>query len=556
MPATTSWKALAALHREKQVEAVPKEWLIPEEQLETLKEGDRLIESKAVQRSGLLSTKEIDITERFTASELLGKIHSQELTSEEVVVAFSKRASLAQQLTACLTEIFFEEGIERARQLDKQLKETGKLAGPLHGLPISLKDSFVVKGHHATVGYIEFLRQPIPDTNSALVDLLLDAGAVLYCKTNLPQTMMTADSENNIFGRALNPHRTTLTAGGSTGGEGSLIGFRGSPLGVGSDIAGSIRIPSLCCGIYGFKPTSERVPFDGQSEYPFRRLHMPGVAPVAGPMASSVEDLELFMKITLGQRPWNYDPSVADIPWRDVSGATEKKLTIGVMAEDPDYPLSPPVKRSLAKAASALEIAGHKVVQIPASPKRNAGQGARIGFQYFTMVGPDPDTISRECGEPLVASVARLVHPFFNGEFPVRPDLEIADKLFSLNEVKMEYTKAWQEVWRDNGLDVVLAPGASSTAVPHDTYGNPVYTLMWNVLDFPAGIVPFGTSSKLADAEAIKATTPFEPDYIPEETDGAPCAIQIVAPRFRDEECLQAMQIIDRDIRLSQAHKP
>ncbi|KAL6924167.1 hypothetical protein ACHAPO_011495 [Fusarium lateritium] len=555
MPATTSWKTIAALHREKQVEAVPKEWLLPEKQLETLKEGDRLIESKAVHRSGLLSDKEINITERFTASELLSKIHRQEITSEEVVVAFSKRASLAQQLTSSLTEIFFEEGIERARQLDKQLKETGKLAGPLHGLPISLKDSYVVKGHHATVGYVEFLRQPIPDTNSALVDLLLDAGAVLYCKTNLPQTMMTADSENNVFGRALNPHRTTLTAGGSTGGEGSLVAFRGSVLGVGSDIAGSIRIPSLCCGIYGFKPTADRVPFGGQSEYPFRRPHMPGVTPVGGPMANSVEDLELFMKITMGQRPWNYDPSVADIPWRDLNGAADKRLTIGVMAEDPDYPLSPPVRRSLAKAASALERAGHKVVQIQADPKRNAGHGARIGFQYFSLVGPDPDTISRECGEPLVASVARMVHPFSKGEFPVRPDLELADKLFSLGEVKLEYGKAWQEVWRDNSLDVVLAPGASSTAVPHDTYGNPVYTLMWNVLDFPAGIIPFGTSSKLIDGEVIKATTAFEPDYVPEETDGAPCAIQIVAPRFRDEECLQAMQIIDRDIRLSLSQK-
>jgi amidase len=102
MPATTSWKNLAALHREKQVEAVPKEWLLSDKQLEPLRDGDRLIESKVVHKSGLLSDNEIDITERFTASELLGKIHRQEITSEEVVVAFSKRASLAQQLVRCI----------------------------------------------------------------------------------------------------------------------------------------------------------------------------------------------------------------------------------------------------------------------------------------------------------------------------------------------------------------------------------------------------------------------------------------------------------------------
>ncbi|KAF5986296.1 general amidase [Fusarium coicis] len=560
MPATTTnWKTIAAQHREKQRDAVPAEWLLPEKQLQGLKNtGDgnvsKLIESKAVHRSGLLTEKEIVITERYTAAELLSKIHSQELSSEEVTVAFSKRASLAQQLTSCLTEIMFKEGIQRAKELDEQLKKTGKLAGPFHGLPISLKDSYRVKGHHATVGYVEFLRQPMPDHNSALVDLLLDAGAVLYCKTNLPQTMMTADSENNIFGRTLNPHNTSLTAGGSTGGEGALVAFRGSPLGVGSDIAGSIRIPSLCCGIYGFKPTSERVPFGGQSEYPFPKDYLPGIAPVGGPMANSIEDLELFMKITLAQRPWNYDPTVADIPWRDL-GEGDAKLTIGVMAEDPEYPLHPPVRRALAKAASALENAGHKLVYLSQDPKRNAGLGGRIGFQFFSIMGPDLDTVSREIGEPLVNSVAIAVHPFANGNFPVPPDLDTPTKLSRLNEVRFEYLKAWQETYRDNKLDVILAPGAATTAIPHDTYGVPIYTLMWNVLDFPAGIIPFGKSSKFEDSEHVKAKAPFDPDYIPEATDGAPTAIQIIAPRYRDEECLRAMSIVDKAIRNSRAEK-
>ncbi|KAG5804417.1 hypothetical protein H9Q71_011005 [Fusarium xylarioides] len=560
MPATTTnWKTIAAQHREKQRDAIPAEWLLPEKQLQGLKNtgdgnGSKLIESKAVHRSGLLTEKEIVITERYTAAELLSKIHSQELSSEEVTVAFSKRASLAQQLTSCLTEIMFKEGIQRAKELDEQLKTTGKLAGPLHGLPISLKDSYRVKGHHATVGYVEFLRQPIPDHNSALVDLLLDAGAVLYCKTNLPQTMMTADSENNIFGRTLNPHNTSLTAGGSTGGEGALVAFRGSPLGVGSDIAGSIRIPSLCCSIYGFKPTSERVPFGGQSEYPFPKDHIPGIAPVGGPMANSIEGLELFMKITLAQRPWNYDPTVADIPWRDL-GEADTKLTIGVMAEDPEYPLHPPVRRALAKAASALENAGHKLVYLSQDPKRNAGLGARIGFQLFSIMGPDLDTVSREIGEPLVNSVAIAVHPFANGNFPVPPDLETPTKISRLNEVRFEYLKAWQETYRDNKLDVILAPGAVTTAIPHDTYGVPIYTLMWNVLDFPAGIIPFGNSSKFEDSEHVKAKAPFDPDYIPEATDGAPTAIQIIAPRYRDEECLRAMSIVDKAIRNTRSEK-
>jgi amidase len=174
---------------------------------------------------------------------------------------------------------------------------------------------------------------------------------------------------------------------------------------------------------------------------------------------------------------------VADIPWRDLRDSSEKRLTIGVLAEDPDYPLHPPVRRALAKAASALENAGHKMVYLSSDPQRNAGLGGRLGFQYFSLMGPDPDTISREIGEPLVASVAVGVHPFSKGEFPVPPQLDVPARLSRLNDARFEYTKAWQQVWRDNGLDVVLAPGAATTSVPHDTYGVPVYTLMWNVLD-------------------------------------------------------------------------
>ncbi|KPM38159.1 hypothetical protein AK830_g8416 [Neonectria ditissima] len=524
MTASKSWQAIAAEHRSKQQKAIPAEWTLDDEQLSKLSNagaptGGRLIEQDVARKSGLLSDTELDITERYTATRLLERLAVGEVSSEKVVEAFCKRAGLAQQLTSCLTEIFFEEGIERARWLDKKLKETGKPVGPLHGLPISLKDSYVVEGKHATVGYIEFLKRPVPTTSSPLVNMLLDAGAVLYCKTNLPQTMMTADSENNIFGRTLNPHNAKLTAGGSTGGEGALLSFRGSVLGVGSDIAGSIRIPSLCCGIYGFKPTADRVPFSGQSEYPFPKTTLPGVLPV-------------------------------DIPWRATESAKDGSLVIGILAEDPDYPLHPPVKRALKTAALALEKAGHRVVHIPADPLRSAGFGARIGFQYFGMAGPHPEAISKEVGEPLVASVARLVHQFTKGGFPVSPDLDVPRQLSDLNEVCASYVETWKNAWLDNELDVVLAPGAATTAVPHDTYGNPVYTLMWNVLNYPAGIIPYGTASKEKDPHFQKATAPFDADYDPDVLHGAPCALQIIAPRYQDEECLSAMRIIDRDIRL------
>jgi amidase len=128
------------------------------------------------------------------------------------------------------------------------------------------QDSLNMKDTYSTIGFVSFIDHPKATSNSPLVDLLLDAGAVFYVKTNIPQTLMTADSENNVFGRTLNPHNLSLTAGGSSGGEGALVGMRGSLIGVGTDIAGSIRIPALCCGTYGFKPSVDRIPNGGQTE--------------------------------------------------------------------------------------------------------------------------------------------------------------------------------------------------------------------------------------------------------------------------------------------------
>ncbi|EFQ27304.1 amidase [Colletotrichum graminicola] len=552
MSAATTWEAIASRHRDKQQQAIPQDWIIPHSKLKelngtgTANEG-RLVSLEAARKSALLTEKELKITESNNARKLLERIHTGELSSEEVTVAFCKRAALAQQLTSCLTEIFFDEGIARARKLDQHLKATGKPIGPLHGLPISLKDSFVVKGHYATVGYVEFLKRPPPTTNSAMVDLLLDAGAVLFCKTNVPQTMMTADSENNIFGRTLNPRKTSLTAGGSTGGEGALVAFRGSVLGVGTDIAGSVRIPSLCCGVYGFKPTADRIPFAGKVYYPFPKLRIPGISPAIGPIANSVDDLVLLMETTLAQRPWEYDASAIDTPWRILDDAN-KALTIGVLPEDPNYPLHPPVRRALDEAVSSLEAAGHNVVRLPLDPCCGASLGGKLAFTYYGLSFSGLDALESEIGEPLITSVRANVHPFGNEGPLVSPELDTAHRLSEFLNLRDGYADDWRKTWRTYKLDVVLGPGATSTAVPHDTYGVPVYTAMWNVLDYPAGIIPYGFASKDKDPQYQKATAQFEADYDPEACDGAPCAIQVVAPRFRDEECLQAMRIIDRDI--------
>lgn len=349
----------------------------------------------------------------------------------------------------------------------------------------------------------------------------------------------TADSHNNIFGRTLNPHKTSLTAGGSSGGEGAIVSFRGSPLGLGTDIAGSIRIPALCCGIYSFKPSINRVPYGGQAPFPYPLLRAPGgVAPAAGPLGHSVDDLNIFMSAVIGTDTLNayrYDSDVLPLAWRLSKTTEDKHLTIGILPEDPEYPLSPPVRRTLDSAAALLKAAGHHLIPLPYSVPSSPSLGARLSHEFYSIFPPPPDAppLDEFLGEPLVPSLAYLQHanPFTNGH-PVDPGLPLPLRIDALTSAREAYGAAWHAVWREHGLDVVLAPGAAHTAVPYDTYGMPVYTCMWNLIDvscdriallalriaaligckYPAGIIPFGKASKEADPEPQKAVGAFEPD--------------------------------------------
>ncbi|PYH30137.1 general amidase GmdB [Aspergillus neoniger CBS 115656] len=545
---TDDWRTLVARKRKQLDAQIPSEWHLTEKFLATIPADGRLIEADVVRGSGILSEKELSITENYSATELLDELSKGAVSSVDVTTAFCKRAAIAQQLTSCLTEHFFQRAIGRAEFLDEYLQREKKPFGPLHGLPISIKDSFCMKGVQSTVGYVKFLENSPAAHNSAIVEMLLNLGAVLYVKTNIPQTMMTGDSENNIFGRALNPHNTNLTAGGSSGGEGALVAFRGSILGIGTDIAGSIRIPSLCCGVYGFKPSIDRIPWGGQVA-DIAMEGTPGLKPSAGPLAHNLNDIELFMSTIINAGPWKYDSTASAAPWSYPKASAEepRQLTIGILPESKDFPLHPPVKRALQTAISALKTKGHHIVYSSETPGIDFAYANRLAFQYF-IYGPHTDHIAAS-GEPPVTSVAKMSSPMFTGPFPVDMELPPFEMIDALHKARKAYAEAWRKTWVENNLDVLLAPGAQNTAVPHDTFGWPPYTVVWNLLDYPACIIPYGKASKELDPEPMAITDGVQPSYDPDAVDGVPCAIQVIAPRFQDEKCLSAARVIDRDIR-------
>ena len=185
---------------------------------------------------------------------------------------------------------------------------------------------------------------------STIVSLLREQGAIIYVKTNVPTAMMIAESVNNCYGRTVNPLNRAFTSGGSSGGESALIAMCGSPLGVGTDIGGSLRIPAACTGIFTIRPSYGRFPhFDARSGMAGQEA----VGSVHGPMARSVGDLRLWAETVVNAKPWLKDPKCIEIPWRPV--VLKAKPKIAVLWDNGEVTPTPPVKRAL---RNVVEVRG------------------------------------------------------------------------------------------------------------------------------------------------------------------------------------------------------
>ncbi|KAJ6155263.1 Amidase [Penicillium chermesinum] len=530
-----TWETLVAKKQAEAADKIPSAWRLPSEYTVDVSETSSLNVLDIPRRSGLLSEKQLEITETNDATSLLEKIRKQELSAYEVTEAFCIRAAIAQQLTCCLTETLFDRALNRAKELDDHLTKTGQVVGPLHGLPISFKDCFNIKGIPSTIGFTSFIKHGPVDHDSAIVEVLVNLGAIPYVKTNIPQTMMAADSHNYVFGRTLNPHRLNLCAGGSSGGEGALIAMRGSVLGVGTDIAGSIRIPGICDGTFSFKPTADRVPLGGQTGS--GRAGLPGIRACAGPLAVSARDLELFMKLVTNSDPWRLDSSVISSPWREVKPKSTFRL--GLIVEDSHFPIHPPVQRTLNEAVKKLEAAGHEIVALNPPSIRDA---LVLAFRMFAM---DPEETAFKhiaaSGEPTIPALAStaLPHEYLEEEH-LPPTI---DSLYELGAQRIQFKEKFRALITEAQVDAIVMPGYQGTAQPHDVFGFVPYTVLWNVMDYPASIVPFGKADKAADAPFVRDVY-YKPPYKPDEIEGAPCCVQVVTRNMQDEELVNVTRAV------------
>ena len=283
-----------------------------------------------------------------SATDLAARIRRREVTAIEVVEAHIRRIEAVNPRLNAVVCSRFDEARDEARAADRALLR-GEATGPLHGVPCSIKECFSLTGMPNTAGLVARKGQ-LATSDAFVVARLREAGAIPLGVTNTSELCMWMESSNKVYGRTSNPYDARHTVGGSSGGEGAIIGAGGTPFGVGSDIGGSIRMPAFFNGVFGHKPTGGLVRNDGQFPLPAEAA-LTYIA--TGPLARRAEDLAPLLRIMAGPEAATRigDPAAVEVDGLDVV----------VVEGNGRIPVSDELTRAQRAAADALQARGARV---------------------------------------------------------------------------------------------------------------------------------------------------------------------------------------------------
>ncbi len=430
-------------------------------------------------------------------------IRSREVSSEEVVRAFLERIEAVNDELNAVVQLRPDAALERARAADRGIADGSDL-GPLHGVPITVKDSFDTAGVVTTGGTVG-RSDHVPDANATAVQRLIDAGAIVLGKTNTPELTFAYETDNLVYGRTVHPEDPGRTPGGSSGGATAILAAGGSPLDVGSDTGGSIRVPSHFCGTAGLKPTAGAVPRTGHLvsfEGLFESLTQ------IGPLGRHVEDLALVLPLIEGP-DWR-DPHVVPRPTVGEAGGVEGlRIALytdnGVMAPEAD------VVGAVLEAGRALEDAGARL-------EEDRPPGIELSMELlYDLFGADGgvgvrgflEMCGTESPSPLIQDLLELLE-----------DRECSLPDFELRAARWDEWRSGMLGWME-GYDAVLCPACAFPAPPHGTTNDDdrlpgfTYASAYNLTGWPAAVVRAGTSRE-----------------------GLPIGAQVVARPWREDVCL------------------
>lgn len=480
--------------------------------------------------------------------ELLAQIKKKIYTAVQVVGAYLRAAVLAQRLLNNVTEFLPKEAFEMASSLDKYLEENGDVIGPLHGLPLSLKDHIALKGKRNSF-MLTALVDNVTDHTSLIVDILKDAGAVFYQRTTQPQFLMHLESNSPLHGITANPFNSSLTCGGSSGGEAAALGFGSSCVGLGTDIGGSIRGPASMQGVYGIKGSFGRLPASD--------LFSPGtggaqsIKGTIGPLGRTPEICELVYKTIIAAEPWIQKPELSNKPWMPETVLKDKKkVRIGILFSDGFVNPQPPVSRALreveTKLRSVANVSDIDLEVVPYKPFKHEEGWTIASSLYFEDGGAEKLELLARTGEPIMDLTKSAIT-----ENPHVRALDLKS-LWSLNAQKDKYRADYCDYWNKTGIDFLICPVGPGAPQPHGTSIYWGYTCQWNILDYPGIVFPVTFVDPIKDKGYPEGYEPIsEIDkkyfdrYSPETYKDAPVALQLVTKRLHEEAAFEYLKLVE-----------
>ncbi|KAH7707373.1 amidase [Aphelenchoides avenae] len=465
---------------------------------------------------GLDSTTRDEIL-RLSLFELRDALQHDKYTAQTVLAAYSWKAL---QIQAKLNPIceFLLEAFDLAKELDE--KYGGKEnKPPLFGVPFSVKENFFLKGYDSNIGVAKLINNPQTD-ECTLVTHLKSQGAIPFAYTNVPQTLLNFVCSNSVYGTTGNPHDPARTPGGSSGGDACLVAAGGTPFGTGSDLAGSLRIPANLCGIVTLKPTEARlVVKNAHGGIPGRgRLGLS-----YGFFTHSVDEQIFLLENILGSEDYRkLCPKNVPLPLNLKAVESEKKtLRIGYWLDDGFLKPTPGPARVVRETIEKLKAEGHELVHFRL-PKPNIAAEA-----VYKAVLPDGGAyllklFDGEVIDPYFKQFVTLLKlPYFvrwlgaHALSPFSSQMSLVARSYNSNIEQLrqaqqlldDYCIEFANQWTELGLDALVVPSFVVPAVPHEFPSQlgpcGFATALFNMLDYPAGIVPTGTVLK-EDDEALQ----------------------------------------------------
>jgi amidase len=473
-----------------------------------------------------------------SATNLLKAIRDRRISSAELLELYIERYERLNPKINAIIATDLENARAQAKAADEAL-DRGDNWGPLHGLPITIKDSIEVVGMPCTSG-APVLKNHMPARNADVVQILLDAGAIIFGKTNLPLYAQDIQSYNEVYGQTNNPWDVTRIPGGSSGGAAAALAAGLTPLEIGSDIGGSIRNPAHFCGVYGHKPTFNIVPMRGHIPPP------PGIFPgdysldgdiaVVGPLARSVDDIELLMDLIVG--PDKPRQRAIRIKLPKPRKKNLKNYRIGLWIDDPAFPVDTnvidriqSVVDELAKAGASIEdtrpdidfTRSHEIY----SNLLNAAMSGGLPQEIFEQVITEAQSLSENDKSPRSMWLRGIT-------------------LLHRKWVQMDYRRLiMRQKWADffEDFDVLLCPVVSVTAFPHDhsEFFDRTLKVNNNEQSYLDALLPWAGLTCVAYLPATVAPAGLA-------RDGLPVGVQIVGPYLEDRTPIHVARLMEEVI--------